>query len=213
MVEMAQYRFMDPASGEERAIIQPRLIAKTVLIERGIIRNESSATQIIAPADAEVGEPRPPLSRDTSLAQQQWRAFADRFLADVRLDDPGQPPPRPRGINWMHLPLPGPSGLTLWRSKGEGMVGAFITWRDSEGLALYEQLSEDREAIDREFAAAGLAPPEWTSSGSEASIMLKWSSPWPWDDAEEQRQLILLSKATNQFVNSLRPRLNRISHG
>ena len=105
------------------------------------------------------------------------------------------------------------SGMTLWRSKGEGMVGAFITWRGGDGLALYEQLSEDREAIDREFAEAGLAPPEWTSSGSEASITLRWSSRWPWDEAEEARQRTLLSQATNQFVNSLRPRLGRISHG
>lgn len=212
MVEMAHYRFVDPASGTERSIIQPRLVAKTVLIERGIIRNKSSGTQVIAPADAEAVEPRPPVTRDTSLAQQQWRAFADRFLAQLHLDDPGQPPPRARGLNWMHLPLPGPSPLTLWRSKGDGVVGAFITWRGGEGITLYEQLLGDRDTIDSEFAEAGLGAPEWASSGSEASITLKWPSPWPWDEAEEERQMTHLSQAANQFVNSLRPRLGRISH-
>jgi len=207
MVEVAHYRFVDPVTGAARSLVQPRLIARTVLIERGVIRNEASDVRIDEPD--EVAPMTPGASRDPSLAQQQWRAFAERFIAGMHFDDPGQSPPRVGGVNWMRVALPGTSSVTLWRSKN-GVVGAFAKWRASDGLALYDGLAADREAIDREFVDAGLPLPERTKRDGEASISLEWASPWPWDEGEETRQVALLSSAANQFVNSLRPRLARL---
>jgi hypothetical protein len=206
MVEVAHYRFVDPATGMERSIVQPRLIARTVLIERGIIRNEAADVRIEMPEEIE------PLavasSGDPSPMMQRWRAFADRFIAGMSFDDPAQPPPRVGGVNWMSVPLPGKSSVTLWRSK-DGVMGAFARGRNSEGLADFDTLAADRLAIDQEFVEAGLLPPEWTSDEDKASIALEWPSPLPWDEAEEARQMALFSAAANQFVNSLRPRLAR----
>jgi hypothetical protein len=206
MVEVAHYRFVDPATGMERSIVQPRLIARTVLIERGIIRNEAADVRIAMPEEIE--PPSATGSGEVRPAMQQWRAFAERFLADMRFDDPAQPAPRIGGVNWMSAPLPGKSSVTLWRSK-DGVVGAFARGRNSEGLADFDSLAADRPAIDQEFAEAGLLPPEWTSDEGKASIALEWPSPLPWDEAEEARQMVLFSAAANQFVNSLRPRLAR----
>jgi len=209
MIEMAQYRFADPVTGSDRVIVQPRLVARTALIERSVIRNEASGIQIADLVDErEAVAPRaiagPKLD---SVTQQQWRDFVERFTAQVRFDDPGQPPPRHGGTNWMRVPLPGPAALTLWRSKPQGVVGAFASFKGNEALELYQKLQADHEAIDKEFADNDLPAPLWKSEASEASLALEWPSPWPWTPAEEERQMNLMSRAANQFVNSLRPRI------
>jgi hypothetical protein len=163
MIEMAQYRFADPATGTERSIVQPRLIARTVLLERSVIRNEADGI-VVADAQEEsagLSPRRTGGARIDSEAQQQWRDFVERFVARLKLDDPGQPPPRHAGLNWMRLPLPGPVHVTLWRSKPQGVVGAFAGFRGSEGALFYERLLADRDAIDREFDVDGVPAPEW----------------------------------------------------
>jgi hypothetical protein len=209
MIEMAQYRFADPATGTERSIVQPRLIARTVLIERSVIRNEAEGI-VIAEAQEETAELAPSRTGGVRIdgeAQQQWRDFVERFLARLKLDDPGQSPPRAAGLNWMRLPLPGPVHVTLWRSKPDGVVGAFASFRGSEGALVYGRLIADREAIDRELSEDGLPTPEWKQERDTASIAVSWPSAWPWSEAEENRQMELMAKAANRFVNSLRPRL------
>src|SRR3546814_9960224 len=61
----------------------------------------------------------------------------------------------------MRVPLPPPGSLTLWRSRPQEVVGAFVRLTGSDGLVAYEMLVEDREAIDREFVDAGLPAPVW----------------------------------------------------
>lgn len=209
MIEMAQYCFLDPSNDAERVIVQPRLLARTALIERSVIRNEATGVQISdLVEEREAVAPRAAAGpRIDSEAQQQWRDFVERFVAQMRFDDPGQPPPRHGGINWMRVPLPGPASLTLWRSKPQGVVGAFASFRGSDALDLYQALLADRDALDREFIDNGLPAPAWKQDGSEASVAIEWPSPWPWSDSEEQRQMELLGQAANQFVNGLRPRL------
>jgi hypothetical protein len=211
LVEMAEYRFVE--AGPERVIVQPRVLAKTVVIERAVIRNEAGPLVITDLRD----EPAGPSPRETGgrridpAFQQQWRDFAERFIAAVEFDDPAQPPPRVGGLGWMRVPLPGPSHLTLWRAKADGVVGGFVRYKGSAGAAFYEELFADRAAIDREFVDAGLPAPEWTREQDGGSIAARWPSPWPWSEAEEARQIALLGQTANRFVNSLRPRLER--HG
>jgi hypothetical protein len=204
MIEMAQYRFHDPLLGIERTIVQPRIATKTELIERFVIRNEAVGITIqpIAHQQAAPSSSGGP----PSDAQAQWQDFVRRFIAQMQFDDPSQPAPQSGGLNWMRLPLPGPSHLTLWRSKADE-VGAFVRYRGSEGLAVFEDLLEQRDIIDQEFEDVGLPRPVWDSEGAEPSIALGWPSPQPWGSEEEDRQITLLSQAANQFVNSLRSRL------
>jgi hypothetical protein len=77
-----------------------------------------------------------------------------------------------------------------------------------EGAALYEHLEADREGIAAEFAANGLTL-EWT--GGEVPVLSATSAaPAPWDGSAEELQRTWLTQAANQFVNSLRPRLQRL---
>jgi hypothetical protein len=208
LIELARYRFDDPATGVPQSIVQPRLIARTALIERTVIRNEAVGVTIEDIADV---TPVAPVRRAASgtvdrAGQNAWRDFFERFVSSIRFDDPGQPAPKYGGLGWMRVPLPGPSHLTLWRGKDEGMVGAFVTYRGSEGAALYERLLAEREAVDTEFIEAGLPAPDWAQKPDGSSITLRWPSPAPWSEEEEARQSELLTAAARQFVNSLRQR-------
>ena len=210
LVEMAEYRFHDPLVGHERTILHPRLLARTVTLDRIVIRNEAPGTLVSydTPAAAPAGATAP--NPATSELAQQWRAFAERLKA-MAFDDPGQPPPRNGGMGWMRVPLPGPAHLTLWRSVPQRVVGTFLKFSGAEGLAAYELLLAEREAIDAEFIDAGLAAPEWKQSSADSMISLEQLAPAPWDAEAETTQAAWLTKAANRFVNSLRPRLLQLA--
>lgn len=209
LVEMAQYAWTDQA-GIEQIAIHPRLLAKTVVIERAVIRNEAS----VVIADLRE-EPRAPAEEGSGrkldpALQQAWRGFAQRLIADMTFDDPSQPPPRIGGLGWLKAPLPRGAWLTLYRTTASGKVGAYINLAGSEGLTAFERLLADRGVIDEEIAEAGLPVPNWERTDKGATIALSWSSPLPWDEPREAEQQQLLQRGANQLVNSFRPRIDRI---
>jgi hypothetical protein len=207
LIEIAEYRFDDPITGTMRRILQPRLLARTHTIERYIIRNEVPGVTIDVVADDQAPAPR--ARPEVAASHALWREFIARFIAEASFDDPAQMPARHGGLNWMRLPMPGPVGLTLYRSSGSGETGAFLRYKDAEGLALYDELISQREAIDTEFAAAGFHSPRWTSEGDERIIAVATPSPAPWDEARAGEQREWLGRAANQFVNSVAPRISR----
>ncbi len=111
----------------------------------------------------------------------------------------------------MRLPLPGTIGVTLYRSAGSGNMGAFLRFNDPDGLAALEELLIERDAIEAEFAAAGLTGLSWRSDGEDRILSITHPSLAPWDEAREAEQRDWLGRAASQFVNSLRPRLARIT--
>jgi hypothetical protein len=207
LIEIAEYRHSD-GQGQEHVIMQPRVLAQTAVIERHVIRSEVSGLVI---DQAEAAEPN--RSRDPSIspseASDRWNSFVARFVADTRFDDPGQAPARRGGNGWMRLPLPESLYVNLYRSSGTGgIIGAQVRFPGVEGAALYEHLEADREGIAAEFAANGLTL-EWT--GGEVPVLSATSAaPAPWDGSAEELQRTWLTQAANQFVNSLRPRLQRL---
>lgn len=205
LIELAEYRYRDDA-GTERTIVQPRVLAQTALIERHVIRCEVPGLVIEAAPEAAPSS----AARPTSDAGLAWRAFAERFAAEARFDDPGQPAPRGGGQNWIKLPLPGSYYVNLHRTQGEQRVGAQVRFAGAEGQLVYADLAADREVIDREFVNASLPAPEW-KDGEVPIIILTASSPLPWDEDREAEQRAWFARAGNQFVNSLRPRLQRMT--
>lgn len=207
LIEMAEYRYTDD-SGRERTIMQPRVLARTATIERHVIRMEVPGMSIEAATDAGSSG----TNREVSEAGIAWRRFVDQFVAQARFDDPAQPAPRRGGTGWIRVPLPGDLYINLYRSKGEQRIGAQIRFAGAEGEGAYDALMADRNEIDREFADAGLPIPEWIE-GEVAQLLLRMPSPLPWDDVTEQEQRDWFAHAGNQFVNSLRPRLQRMIAG
>lgn len=210
LVEMAEYRFADPATGTERRIMQPRLLARTAVIERHVIRQEIPGIVIEPVEDI---SPSPAAQRASAGTSSDsfaaWRAFVDRFVAEIRFDDPGQLPPRSGGNGWIRLPLPGNLYVNLYRSSAEQGIGAQVRFAGSEGAARWSDLMAEREAIDREFLERTGEAPAWID-GDVPVLRITHPSPLPWDDAAtEQRQRTWFAAIANQFVNSLRPRLLR----
>jgi hypothetical protein len=208
---IAEYRYTDGA-GAEQTIVQPRILAQTTVIERHVLRNEAGVSITSLAEDA--AAPATGEGRGRKLApelQQKWRAFAERFIAQAKFDDPSQPPPRHGGLGWMKLALPRGHWITLWRSTASGEAGASAVFNGPEGQLAWDELRADREMIDAEFLDAGLEAPQWERTDKGATIAFKWSEPLPWDAGAEDRQLDALQRASNQLVNSLRPRLERLS--
>ncbi|WP_174291242.1 hypothetical protein [Sphingomonas bacterium] len=212
LIEMVEYRYGE--LGAERVIVQPRVLAQTVVIERHVIRSEVPGTVI----DPVVSEHERPLrstvspgsgggsSNAASEASQAWSRFVERFVAETRFDDPGQPPPRRGGNGWIRVPLPGRLYVNVYRSLASQAIGVQVRFPGAEGIDLYRELLADRDGLDAEFAAAALPAPEWIV-GDVPELLLTCPSSSPWDEAREAEQMGWLSGAANQMVNSLRPRL------
>ena len=104
------------------------------------------------------------------------------------------------------MPLPARLYLNVYRSLASQGIGVQVRFPGAEGLDLYRDLVAEREAIDAEFAAADLASPIWTD-GEVPELLSTCPSPSPWDAQREEEQRRWLAAVANQFVNSLRPRL------
>ncbi len=150
LLEIAEYRFTDPATGAERRIVQPRLIAKTQIIDRFVIRSEVPGITVAAEGVGAVAT-TPRATGTPSEGAAAWRGFIEAFNAQVAFDDPAQLPPRWGGPGWMKLPFPGPADPRIYRSSKNGHVGVFLTYSDAAGQEIYAGLVEDREAIAAEF--------------------------------------------------------------
>jgi len=203
LVEVVEYAYTY-RQGRERTIVQPRLLARTATIERHVIRSEVAGL-VVETLERSEGEGRAPVS-DAGLA---WRAYVDRFVDAMQFDDPGQPEPRSGGLGWIRVPLPDGHYINLYRSQSEQQIGAQVRLPGVEGEEMFAALVADRDAIEREFAEDGLDPPQWHHD--DRRIVLRCSSPLPWSEPREVEQREWLAHVANRMVNSLRPRLLRIS--
>jgi hypothetical protein len=190
--------------------MQPRVLAQTAVIERHVIRSEVPGIVIdpVAALLVERSGGSTPLAT-TSDAGSRWRLFVDRFLAEVSFDDPGQPLPRSGGTGWIRVPLPGGLYVNVYRSSGQNRIGAEVRFPGTDGAADYGALTEERADIAAEFAAQGFDPPDWID-GEVPVMRITAPSPHPWNEAVEADQRDWMARAANQFVNSLRPRMQRL---
>jgi len=204
LMEIAEYRFFDPVLGIDRRILQPRLLARTAIVDRFVIRGEVPG--IVVEQEARSNAPR---RASGGAPPAAWRAFVDRFTEHLELDDPAQVPPRVGGLNWMRLPMPSDLAVTLYRSGNPGEIGAFLRFRGPDARLAFEAIETERAAITAEFAGAGLDGLQWHDD-EDPRVSISWPSPVPWDREREDEQQAWFARAANQFVNSLRPRLLRL---
>lgn len=210
LVEMAEYRIVDDG-GVEHVIMQPSVLAQTTMVERHVIRSEIPGVVIDAAGSTHLLRSDAGSSvREPTEAGASWRQFVERFIAEARFDDPGQPPPRNGGNGWIRVPLPAGLYVNAYRTtSGGGQVGTQVRFSGADATANYEFLAADRGAIEAEFEAAGLPAPDWIE-GDVPVLSLTSLAPRPWNDAEELEQRRWMAAAANQFVNSLRPRLRTL---
>ena len=212
MIEIAEYRETAPGSTQPRRILHPRILARTAVIERHVIRNEMPNAVIEPIADAdEVAVARPAGSGANAEAISSWRRFVDRFARETQFDDPAQLPPRVGGVNLMRLPLNNDLDMTLYRSSSAAEVGVFVRFRGPEASAWFEALKTEAQAIAADFAEDGLPAPSWTSLGGENTLTVTSPSALPWTAEAEAEQQAWMARVANRSINSLKPRLTRLT--
>ena len=198
-----------------RWLVQPRLLARTQMVERVVFRlAEPSAAADETTAEEEAPElvSADSEARNGRLAED--RAFWSEFTRRLVLDDPAQPLPTPRSIGNARASLGHPDiWLTVFRSRGWQQIGVFVRLRGTEGRRIWEALRADSTAIEAEIAASvpssALTWPDWSDAKGAVSIDAVLKDKFEPPDAAE-RQLAWLVPMTNAFVNAFRPRIRSL---
>ncbi|WP_159351046.1 hypothetical protein [Roseomonas harenae] len=215
LVEMAGYELP-----QGQLLVQPRVLARTVALERTVVRIVEPALGIATTADeggpeaeGDGPEPSQPSRRRDPALTEADRRFWERFIAELRLDDPSQPPPRRRGYGWIRYDLGTPeAGITAYRARSEDLVGTYAIFRGEAGFRLIDELKAQQSEID---AALRTAMPdgelEWGETPPDAQwIALRLRAPGNWTEEDDVRHRAWLAAAGNALVNALRPRIQRI---
>jgi hypothetical protein len=193
-------------------IVQPRVLARTVNIERAVVR-------VLQGGQVAVDEPSEEESEDEGDASPQKgrtfpeerkradRAFWQEFRSRLRLDDPAVPPPR---TGWGRAYLDIGSAvvhLTLFSARAENRIGAFARFRKPASRRIYDALCAERDDIDAAIEEALGSKPAWHAGDDECAISLGKGYEGAWDFGREADNLRWLLTAANAFVNALRPRI------
>ncbi|EGF33623.1 hypothetical protein IMCC9480_3401 [Oxalobacteraceae bacterium IMCC9480] len=210
LVEVALYQFADGA-----LVIQPRIIAKTQIIERTVItvRTAGEATTLeitddnddgIATSIADTG------NIDSEFVdnpkKEEFRAWWAPVLA-TDFDDPDQSPGKLYWPNHIRLPLPWPqTWIAAFRSGGNsGLVGIYTAGRDTQAQDMMTLLAENRGGILDQLGA-GAEYRQFSGSNSYTFSIVRNASEFPSEGAKQQ----WLSATLNNFINTLRPRIKAL---
>jgi hypothetical protein len=219
LVEMVGYEMPDG-----RLLVQPRILARTVNIERAVVRVEGPGAELAAvltPEEAVMSDAADELTAGNGgagarrsfdpvvlEADRRWRA---EFVSRIRLDDPAQPIGRV-GYGRVFLDLPVPwAWMTAYSSRRNNMSGNTLVLKGDAGRELFEALEMERPDIEAELTAAGHeSNVAWRQRGDLCWIEVVRTFPGEWALEQEPLQLEWLLSATNAFVNVFRPRVLRL---
>lgn len=202
LVELAIYK-----AESEQLIVQPRVLAKTVIIQRMVVSLKDNRLEIDNTDDeSEV--------RELKDYEIYYSNFWPEFIDELQLDDTSQPMPNrkleARRFGNIFFAMP-PGGhhawITVYFEQKTSSVGVFLTFRkgDYSNIA-YEKLLADKDEINNDLDI----DVEWSSMGGKNRIFISKN----FDDlfSQENRGEIkqFFADTVNRFVNSFRPRLQRI---
>lgn len=209
LVEVALYQL-----GDGGLAVQPRVIARTQIIERHVVVvRDTAGALMVAPLSA--NEPEAPSLRKSApqvsgddqnpvvVAHRQWW----RPVLDMSFDDPDQ---EPLTLHWRNnvraaLPWPG-TWITAYREEAPtGRSGVFLAGRDEALRELWSRIELDLDEIVAELPE-GTISGNVRSSGQVAILTGRDNRSFSGDD--EQRQW--LKETINRYVNALRPRIRRL---
>jgi hypothetical protein len=218
LVEMAGYEM--PGG---RLLVQPRILARTIALERTVLRVVNTASSLVA-VDALTTEESetddngdgalPPLRRRDPALIEADRKFWEHLARIVKFDDPSQPPPRRRGVGYARYDLGVPNAwITAYRARSDGLIGTYVNFRGEAGARLYAVLEAERPEIDAILRASS---PEGELEWGESPPASKWIAmrlreAGPWSPEDDARHLAWLTSVGNAFINAFRPRLQRIT--
>ena len=192
--------------GEGRRIVQPRVLARTLIVNRTIV-DLAKPELVVVEEDAEDDG-----SQAEPTASERWMlAFWTELLSSLMLDDADQPLAKPTAQSTISFSLP-PRGhlwLTCFFSVKRGAIGVYLAgWGKASPFAaeIGNRLEADREAIDAEIGI----PITWLRNGGKLRIEAAMRYPDLRDPTVRQEQLAWFRTPINAFVNALRPRVAKL---
>lgn len=202
LVELAIYK----SRGEE-LIVQPRVLAKTVILQRIVVSLKDNQLEIEG-SDSE----------DESVELKDYEIyygdFWPEFIDRLQLDDASQPMPtrklvgRKFGNIFFAMPPGGHHAwITVFFEQKQSSVGVFLTFRrgDYSNIA-YEKLLAQKDEVNSDLGI----DVEWRSSGGKNMILISKRFDDLFADRHRDEIMQFFSETVNRFVNTFRPRLQRI---
>lgn len=195
MVETAVYQTQD----KSLTFVQPRTLFKTKEVERVIYVSEFGAEP---EKEVETQAPSPLMDK--------YREFWIRLISSLQLDDPEQPLANPTARGNIYFPMPpkfSVAWLTVYFLKAESEAGCFLrlAGQNELGKRLYKALKEDRTTIEAELPMKVV----WDDKALRISSKRKVEGEWP--PLKDESVLEYFSQTVNAFVNTFRPRLERLA--
>lgn len=199
MVEMAIYRVDD-----DNLMIQPRVLAQTVIVKRTVITLESPDMIAREAADIENEE-----IDELNDNQKFYKDFWTELIGSLNLDYKAQRLPNvtKKGCIYLQMPPNNGSWLTVYFSQKDREVGVFLTFfKGKAGDVIYSHLLEQRRQIDSEISM----PVDWESKDGKHRVLVKINFPDLKSAGYREAIRTWFSDQINRFVNTFRPRIERI---
>ena len=212
LVEIALYGFED-----ESMAIQPRVVAKTQIIERTIVvvRNGDAqgAMSVLEASDEDVSvsSAQPTIGRNElgeSPKQAEYRAWWTPVL-ESPFDDPDQEPAKLFYPNHVRAALPWPRPtLAAYRAGGDtGELGVNLGGRDPGYSEAMSALATQRDEICADLPEGSVFSKFTTGNNYTFSVVRSAAS---FRNDDERRRW--LSSTLNAYANVFRPRIKAMLH-
>lgn len=197
LVELPIYVMPDGAR-----LVVPRVLARTHVVTRTVVA-VPDGLQVLDDDDVQQ-------AADDGLDDigADRLRFWTEFAEGLTLDDPDQPRPKvsKQGYVWIAMPVPnGSCWLTAYRSLRTSKVGIFLSFtRNTLGERLVRRVVEDWTVVRAELGGTVTClPDKYSRSLIADEFAVKSLS----DPADRARAIHWLQSRTNDFVNTLRPRI------
>lgn len=190
LVEVGVY---DLGSGQR--LVQPRVLARTLIVNRSVVE--------LASPDLQIAEQTEASEQELDEGQMAFKAFWSDLLSMLRLDDPDQPLPRPATTSMLFFSMPlSRMWITVYYGQQSKDSSVFLGWDKTSPLAnaIIARIRDERQEVEK-----GLSMPiSWEVRDGKLRIVARRPP------AERQQMLEWFAATINAFVNVFRPRISAL---
>lgn len=196
LIEMAIYRL-----SETDMLVQPRVLAKTVIVERTII-DLLSPDIVVQPDEGDTE-----IEQEISDIKKYYTQFWRDYIAQMQLDDVGIPHTSPTSTNLFLYPgINKQSWISAFVAKSSEQVGVYFRAPKGEyGEIIYRYLLEHKLEIEDQIGSKAI----WKDLGEGQEKYISVYKSFEDVQAEHNKAAIFefYNEQINNFVNALRPLL------
>jgi hypothetical protein len=201
LIEVGIFRM--PGGGH---LVQPRILVQSDIVKRIVVDLRDGTVEEDGGAETDEAPGAPP---DNERAKA-LNAFWTGFLKELVLDNASQPVGAPGNGGNQFFKMP--SGTDAWVSayvaRSTDHAGVYLTFRGGAiGDRLYAALERDRTTIEHDLGV----PVEWRSDGAKHWVVTERKFPGPILEASAAEAPRTLVDWTNRYVNTFRPRLEKLA--